>query len=340
MAQQLDVYREWLGIADTERPLSYYQLLRLKKFEDDPVRVRTNYRKMNAHVRKYAAGDYAAQSQELLNGLAKSMLCLTDATRKAECDASIGREDQEGPRRRSLEEILLLRKVVDRDQLDKARSYADTVGLEVRDALVQQKVAKPEVIMQVYAESLGLPYLDPTDMPLSDDLVRAVPAVLARQHSCVPVMMDDNQLLMATPIPLKPEVEEELRLRTGVPVRTVLCTVASANEIINRHYSREAAAAEMAAGGAAPGKTDSTAGAAKPAAKKPAASTDEKRRQWMIPLMTFNFIFMGVMLWQTVLKTWFIRTAASGFFDSLLLAVAVAAPIGAIVYLYFRFARS
>ena len=54
----LDVYRDWLGIKEAERPLNHYQLLRLKKFEDDPEKIRGHYRKLNAHVRKYAAGQY------------------------------------------------------------------------------------------------------------------------------------------------------------------------------------------------------------------------------------------------------------------------------------------
>ena len=67
MAQELDVYRQWLGITETQRPLNYYQLLRLKTFEDDVAKIRAHYRKLNAHVRKFAAGDYAEASQDLLN---------------------------------------------------------------------------------------------------------------------------------------------------------------------------------------------------------------------------------------------------------------------------------
>ena len=56
MAKQIDVYREWLQIADPERPLSYYQLMKLKQFEDDAEKIRASYRKLNAHVRKYQTG--------------------------------------------------------------------------------------------------------------------------------------------------------------------------------------------------------------------------------------------------------------------------------------------
>ena len=139
MPKDLDVYRDWLGITDTERPLNYYQLLRLKKFEDDTEKIRSNYRKLNAQARKYAAGKFGDQSQQLLNELAKAMLCLTDAKRKAEYDASLGRKE-EAKLGRTLEEILIRRKVVDSAQLAKARNYASAVGVEICEALVQQKL--------------------------------------------------------------------------------------------------------------------------------------------------------------------------------------------------------
>src|SRR5215470_6933346 len=114
MPQTLDVYRDWLKIKETTRPLSHYQLLRLKQFEDDTAKVREHYRAMNAHVRKFAAGEFAKQSQDLLNELAKAMLCLTDSQRKSEYDVTLGRKDGKASAKgRTFEQILLANKVVD-----------------------------------------------------------------------------------------------------------------------------------------------------------------------------------------------------------------------------------
>jgi hypothetical protein len=243
MAKQLDVYRDWLGITEPARPLDYYQLLRLKKFEDNVTLVRERYRKMNAHVRKYATGDFAGPSQALLNELAKAMLCLTDSQRKREYDASLGRTGAGEGRRRTFEEVLLANKVIDREQLTKARNYAKAVGLEIRDAVVQQKLATTEAVMLAYAESLGLPYVDLTETGVDPALVEKVPAAICRQQSCVPVLSDGDSLLMASPNPMVPDVEEELRLRLGMPVQSVLCTVGQINEAIAKYYPRETAPA-------------------------------------------------------------------------------------------------
>lgn len=301
----LDVYRDWLGIKEAERPLNHYQLLRLKKFEDDPEKIREHYRKLNAHVRKYAAGQYGPQSQALLNELAKAMLCLTDAQRKREYDASLGREVK-GVKARTLEELLLARKVLDSEQLGKARRYADAVGVEIRDAVVQQKLAPSEKVTELYAESIGAPFIDLTETEVDEFLVPKVPALLARQNSCVPIMVDDDQLLMASPVPLRPEIEEEIRLRVGFPVRTVIATAANLHNLVNKYYPKEAADAEMAAGvdagkvGASGAKTAGRTSAAKssassqPESDKTPQELAKERRNLMI--VGFNLGFMAVMI--------------------------------------------
>jgi hypothetical protein len=326
MPGQLDVYRDWLGITEAARPLGYYQLLRLKQFTDDTQKIRTHYRKMNSHVRKFATGDYAAESQELLNELARAMLCLTDVGRKREYDASLGRKDAAEGRQRTLEEILLAVKTIDRDQLDKARSYADAVGLEVRDALVQQKMATADVVMLAYAESLGLPYVELEDVGVDEELVPRLPPTLARQHSCVPVMTDEGQLLMASPNPLIPDVEEELRLRFSMPVRSVLCTPASINAMVAKYYPRDAAGPVPAA--TAP-KKKAAAKEAPQEEAEPLSRDEHFKRHRLFAVIAFNVTVILCMLGLVVLRG---TMLALGFWDFAIVVflalVAAAATFG------------
>ena len=304
MAKQHDIYRDWLGVTETARPLNYYQLFRLKAFEDNLAAIRERYKKMNAHVRKFATGDFAAQSQELLNELARAMLCLTDAQRKREYDASLGRKDVGEGRRRSFEEILLANKVIDRDQLTKARNFANAVGLEIRDAVLQQKLATHEAVMLAYAESLGLPYVDLTEIGVDEQLVAKVPVSLCRQRSCVPVLSDASQVLMASPNPLVPDVEEELRLRLGVPVRSVICTKAQIDEAIAKYYPREAGGAAAPVPATAPAKRRPAASDDEPADEPPPRSAVEEagRRHLMIAIMGFNITIVLAMVGQILIQ--------------------------------------
>ncbi len=333
MAKEIDAYREWLGIPDTVRPPNYYQLLRVKVFEDNVAQIRENYRKLNAKVRTYATGDFAAVSQRLLNELAKAMLCLTDAQRKREYDVTLGRKDAGGGRRRTLEEILLANKVVDTAQLTKARQFAAAVGLELRDAVVQQKMAPPDAVMLCYAESIGLPYVDLADVGVAESIVPKIPAPLARQHSCVPVMIDGNQLLMASPNPLVPDVEEELRLRFDMPVRTVLCTPASINAAVQKYYARDLPAdAPRTARRAAKAAADDEEEDDRPPAT-PQARAETLRQQIQYSFIAFN---IGVVL-VTFLLWMFGRpvTTTGGAAGVMGLAVVVGLIAGAITFYVF-----
>ena len=236
---QLDFYKEWLGIPEGPRPPDHYQLLRLVQFEDAAEKIRANYKKLNSHVRKYATGKYSVESQELLNELAKAMLCLTDVERKREYDEGLGREFPEETvgGRKPMEKILIQQKHISAAQVEEARNYADRSGLEMRDALIQLKFVDQELATQALATELGLPYLDLADLTPDDDVLDRIPKNLVKRNSILPLFIDDGKLLVACVHELTTELEDELRLRFQVPVRAVLATPNAINQGISKYYA-------------------------------------------------------------------------------------------------------
>lgn len=326
---ELDVYRQWLGIAETVRPLNHYQLLRLKKFEDDVAVVRTHYRKLHAHVKKYQTGEFQQQSQDLLNELAKSMLCLTDARRKEEYDITLGREVAGDGKRLTTEQILLRRKVLSPEQLDKARKFAAAVNLDVQDAVVQLKLAAPEAAMMAYAESLGLPYVDIAEVGILEAVCPKIPAVLARRHSCLPVMIDDDgALVMASTRPLDPNVEDEIRLRTTLAVRNVLCTPAAINSNMEQFFPKDRLTAEMDSGSG-----DRPVGKSRAETERtPEELAELTKQRNMVALMSFNFAFMATVFYITNF-----RRPPGTFFGSLATAIPLGAIVAATAWLVMKF---
>lgn len=236
----LDVYKDWLGIPEGPRPPDHYALLRLIPFEDDSEKVRKNYKKLNGHVRKYATGQYSVQSQDLLNELAKAMLCLTDITRKKEYDRSLGREFEEEKTafgRPRMENLLIKEGHISDSQLQEARNFAEKAGIELRDALVQLKLVEPQVAAQALANELGVPYVDLADLHPDDEVLDRVPKALVKQNSIIPLFVDDGYLLVACTHLIDLDLEEELRLRIGVPVRPVLADPKAITQAIAKYYA-------------------------------------------------------------------------------------------------------
>jgi len=293
----IDVYKNWLGIQDTNRPLTYYQLLRLKPFEDNVEQIRKHYRELNTHVRKFATGDYMAESQTLLNELAKAMLCLTDSARKLEYDISLGRKVETQKARRPLEEILISGGIVTPEKMKPVKNYSNATGIDLHEAVLQQKLAAPEVVMLAYAESIGLPFVSLSDIGVDEEYAPQINPNTARQHSFVPLMVDQNQLLLTSPRPVNPDVEEELRMLFGMPVRSTICTQAEISAAIAKYYPRDAVQLVRKQGG------DTSTVTAQPAATKPKAapvessgpmSEEEKKNRLMMTIIAFNFPAMGV----------------------------------------------
>ena len=267
----MDVYLDWLGIPEGPRPPDHYELIRCVRFEDDPEKIRAHYKKLNAHVRKYATGQYSELSQELLNELAKAMLCLTDPERKRDYDESLGREfeakrDEFG--RLPLLDVLVKQQHISRDQKKEVEDYCSRTGLSERDAVVQMKLVGAENAAQALALQLGYSYVELDDMLPEDEILDAVPKSLVRKHTILPLFIDDDRLLVACVDQPEHELEEELQLRYGVPIRPVITTPRAINQAIAKYY---APGARNEPEDLAPEKSRKAASAKKTAAKKSAA---------------------------------------------------------------------
>ncbi|RLS54852.1 MAG: general secretion pathway protein GspE [Planctomycetota bacterium] len=307
----MDFYKEWLGIPEGPRPPDHYELLRLRKFEDDANRVRTNYKKLNGHVRKYATGQYSVQSQELLNEIAKAMLCLTDPERKRDYDESLGRvfetaKDDYG--RQPFLDILMKQGKLTREQMREAEDFSSKRGLSDRDAVVQMKLVEPEPAAQALALHHGLSYVDLDDMTPEDDILDATPRSLVKRHTLIPLFIDDGRLMVACVDMPDHEVEDEMRLRYGVPMRAVLATPRAINQAVSKYYApgmrddavtfagAAATPAPMIKNGKAAAKTDKPEKAAKASSSKSHANArfadlpeDEKAKRKQIGLIAMSW---------------------------------------------------
>ncbi len=67
-----DPYHKWLGIPPKAQPPNHYRLLSVELFESDPDVIDSAAQRQITHVRSFALGKHAEQSQSILNELAKA----------------------------------------------------------------------------------------------------------------------------------------------------------------------------------------------------------------------------------------------------------------------------
>jgi len=279
---EIDVYRDWLGIKEPG-PYSHYTLLRLKNFEDDTEKVRNNYKKLNGHVRKYASGQYSVRSQELLNELAKCMLCLTDPERKRDYDESQGRVfDEDEQTNVTIDRVLIKQGHVDREQAREAAEFAEQRGLTMCDAFVQMKLVDRDTATKALAQERGLPFVDLEETPPQFTVLDRLPKQVCRRNTILPLFIDqnDNVLLVACADEPTHELEEELRLRYSLPMKRVLATPQSINAGIEQYYSELKEALAAAA--------EAEAEAADTSNRKAGSATDKKTKSAAAPRRRFS----------------------------------------------------
>lgn len=316
---EIDVYKEWLGIPEGQRPPDYYTLLRLVTFEDDIDRIQTNYRKLNAHVRKYATGQYLKQSQDLLNELARAMLCLTDPEAKREYDESQGRE-VESPAEttaRTTLEFLVASGTLNRSQVSEIEHFAEARGLSHRDAVIQMKLVEPAEAARALAAELRLSFIDLDDMLPEDEVLDQLPRRVVRKFSCLPLFEDRGRLLVACANEPDPQLEDEIRMRFGMPMRAVIAVPRSISQAVAKYYApglrEDSAAAD--ADDSKQQKSGEKKAARKKAAPRPSAPSrkltdDQKAERFKLTLIFTCWAIIGtigicyilneqqVMLWQ------------------------------------------
>jgi len=326
----MDFYKEWLGIPDGPRPPDHYELLRVKRFEDDVEKVKAHYKKLNTHVRKYASGQYSVKSQEILNELAKAMLCLCDLDRKFEYDEGLGRETpakKDSFGRMPLLDALVKQGKITRQQKTEVEEFSGKRGLSHRDAVVQMKLVEPDAAAQALAIQLGFAYVDLEDMLPEDEILDMVPRQLVKKHSFIPLFIDDDKLLIAVVDEIEHELEDELRLRFGVSVRPVIATPRAVSQAIAKYYAPgardEAKSASVpqgkgkgAAKGSGKGEDKKSSGSKSSAAEANVSFKDlpqdeqARRKQMGILIMCWSFMVpMGfkAMEFSAALKPWLLQ---------------------------------
>jgi hypothetical protein len=199
------------------------------------------------------------------------------------------------PERRTLETILTENKLVSHEQLKQIVSYAQAVGIDLYEAVLQKKIVPPDAVMMAYAESIGLPFIQLADVSVDEDVVSRLDPMKARQYSMVPVLIDHGHVLLITTKPIIPDVVDELRMTFGLPVRCAICTPAELSAAIATYYPRGAVRKVKGEyDGEKVAATSKAKPATKPTKRVEPLNAEELKNRILKTVAAFNFTTAGV----------------------------------------------
>jgi type IV pilus assembly protein PilB len=146
--------------------------------------------------------------------------------------------------KRDLGELLVERRVITPEQLQKARQVQQqTRQSDLTRVLVDQGFLTETQALQAKAASQGLQYVDLATFSIDASAVNVVPPHIATRHKVMPIQKRDNRITVATSDPGNLFAQDDVRLASGLQVQWVVAAPDAIEEALHKHYGGSAGGA-------------------------------------------------------------------------------------------------
>ena len=114
-----------------------------------------------------------------------------------------------------------------------------SVGLRLGDVLEKQGLVNREQIDKALCCRFGVPYIKLNHFDVDPDAVKLIPAHIARQHLVMPIVLDQDKLIVAVSDPTDTDLINMLRFICGKVIEIGVATPDEIGFSISRYYGGE-----------------------------------------------------------------------------------------------------
>jgi type IV pilus assembly protein PilB len=136
-------------------------------------------------------------------------------------------------------ELFVEQRVLEPSQAEDVLTEVELNGKSVAQAIIDGGYIDERGFYQTMAEALGTDYIDLTNYEIAPEVLRFVPAGMARLHGALPIDMIGNVLRVALVDPLDPRAVEDLRFALGKDIQIVVSPAEQIEELIKQYYGSE-----------------------------------------------------------------------------------------------------
>lgn len=137
---------------------------------------------------------------------------------------------------KQLGELLIERKIINLEQLEKAIALQKEKGGLIGEVLVGLGLAKEEDIAQALTAQYGFPFLPLGNYDINPEIIKLVPSRVARQYWLIPIDKIGNNLTLAMSNPLNIQAIEDVEIISGCSVQTFVSTSTDIKKAIEKYY--------------------------------------------------------------------------------------------------------
>ena len=134
--------------------------------------------------------------------------------------------------------------VLQKAQADDVLTEAQLNGKTIVQAMVDGGFMDEAGFYRTMAEGIGAEFIDLNDREIGPEVVKIVPAGLARLHRALPVELVDGTLRVALADPLEPSTAEDLRFALGRDIEVVVAPVEQIEDRIKIFYGSDTSSME------------------------------------------------------------------------------------------------
>lgn len=137
-----------------------------------------------------------------------------------------------------LGELLVERRVITKEDLDKALAIQKERGGLIGEVLVELGLAKEENIAQALTAQYGFPYLPLTNYEIEPEVLKSVPENVCSQYCLIPIDKIGNNITLAMSNPLNKEAVEDVEEVTKCNVQIFVTTPSDIRKAIAQYYKK------------------------------------------------------------------------------------------------------
>ncbi len=134
--------------------------------------------------------------------------------------------------------------VLQKAQADDVLTEAQQNGKTIVQAMVDGGFMDEAGFYRTMAEGIGAEFIDLNDREIGPEVVKIIPAGLARLHRALPVELVDGTLRVALADPLEPSTAEDLRFALGRDIEVVVAPVEQIEDRIKIFYGSDTSSME------------------------------------------------------------------------------------------------
>jgi type IV pilus assembly protein PilB len=141
-------------------------------------------------------------------------------------------------------DLFVEQRVLRPSQMNDVLLEANLNGKNIEQALVDSGFVDAHGFYQVIADALGTDFVDLGGNEIAPEILRLIPAGLARLHRALPIAAHDNTLSVALLDPLDLRAAEDLRFALGKDVHVVVAPSEQVEDRIKLYYGADSSSME------------------------------------------------------------------------------------------------